>query len=72
LAAVARGLAARDPQRNPEAAGLAASDRNAELLLKAPFDLSTVDTPRRHRVEPEDEARRMRRRDLLRSLVSFS
>lgn len=72
LAAVARGLAAQDPQRDPSAGGLAISDRNAELLLAAPFDLSAVDTPPRHRVGPEDEVRRMRRRDLLRSLVSFS
>ena len=49
LAAIARGVAAQDPQRDPEAAGLAASDRNAELLLAAPFDLSVVETPGRHR-----------------------
>ncbi len=36
LAAVARSLGAQDPQRDPEAAGLAVSDRNAELLLSAP------------------------------------
>jgi len=72
LAAVARGLAARDPQRDTSAAGLAVSDRNAELLLAAPFDLSAVKTPARHRVDPAGEARRMRRRDLLRSLVSSS
>jgi metallophosphoesterase (TIGR03767 family) len=35
LAGLARQIAARDPQRSPEAAGLAPSDRNAELLLKA-------------------------------------
>jgi len=35
LAGVARQVAARDPQRLPEAAGLAPSDRNAELLLTA-------------------------------------
>jgi hypothetical protein len=40
LAAVARVVAAQDPQLVPEAAGLAASDRNAELLLLAPFDLT--------------------------------
>ena len=72
LAAVARGLAARDPQRDPSAAGLAVSDRNAELLLAAPFDLSAVDTPPRHRAGPNDETRKVRRRDLLRSLVAFS
>jgi len=60
LAAVARGLAAQDPQRDPSAAGLAVSDRNAELLLRAPFDLSAVDTPPGHRTVPEDEARRGR------------
>ncbi|OFW54274.1 MAG: metallophosphoesterase [Actinobacteria bacterium RBG_16_67_10] len=72
LAAVARGLAARDPQMDPSAVGLAVSDRNAELLLTAPFDLSAVDTPPRHRAGPADEARKVRRRDLLRSLASFS
>lgn len=35
LAGVARQVAARDPQRLPEAAGLAQSDRNAELLITA-------------------------------------
>ena len=72
LAAVARSLGAQDPQRDPEAAGLAVSDRNAELLLTAPFDLSAVDTPPRHRAGPKDETRKVRRRDLLRSLVAFS
>jgi metallophosphoesterase (TIGR03767 family) len=70
LAAVARIVAAADPQRNPNAGGLASSDRNAELLLAAPFDLSTVSIPPRHRAKPADGARRMRRRDLFRSLVS--
>ena len=35
LAGVARQVAARDPQRRPDASGLAPSDRNAELLLTA-------------------------------------
>jgi len=72
LAAAARGVAAQDPQRDPSAAGLAVSDRNAELLLTAPFDLSAVETPPRHRAGPADEARKMRRRALLRPLLSFS
>jgi len=72
LAAVARGLAARDPQRDSSAAGLAVSDRNAELLVAAPFDLSAVETPPRHRAGPADEARKVRRRALLRSLVPLS
>ena len=56
LASVARQLAVRDPQLDVNAAGLAASDRNVELLLPAPFDSG----PR--------EARRTRR-ELLRSLL---
>ncbi len=40
LASVARQVGRSEPQLNPEAAGLAASDRNAELLLPAPFDLT--------------------------------
>jgi metallophosphoesterase (TIGR03767 family) len=47
LAAVARIVAAGDPQRDTAAAGLAVSDRNAELLLAAPFDLSGVQRPER-------------------------
>lgn len=35
-ASVARQVAARDPARDETAAGLAASDRNAELILRAP------------------------------------
>ena len=42
LAALGRSIAAQDPQRNPDAGGLAEADRNAELLLTAPFDLSTT------------------------------
>ncbi|MDP2675775.1 MAG: hypothetical protein Q8Q00_12875, partial [Dehalococcoidia bacterium] len=72
LAAVARVVAAGDPQRDPVAGGLASSDRNAELLLTAPFDLSAVETPPRHRAGPADEARKVRRRALLRPLLSFS
>ncbi len=45
LAGVARQLAARDPQRSPDAAGLAASDRNAELLLNAAAPTSPTPTP---------------------------
>lgn len=39
LASVARQVAVTDPQLNLNAVGLAASDRNAELLLAAPFPL---------------------------------
>ena len=38
LASIARQVGVRDPQLNPEASGLGPSDRNAELLLAAPFD----------------------------------
>ncbi len=58
LAAVARSVAAQDPQRDPEAAGLAVSDRNAEMLLAAPFDLSGVETPPRHRPASASVSRR--------------
>jgi len=68
FAAVARVLAAEDPQRDPEAAGLAASDRNVELLLPAPFDLSLVDTPGRHVPAQAADRRGMSRRHLLRLL----
>jgi len=70
LAAVARGLAAQDPQRDTEAMGLAVSDRNAEMLLPAPFDLSKVETPGRHRPTPTAVAREMSRRRLLRLLLA--
>lgn len=66
LAAAARSVAAQDPQRDPEAAGLAASDRNAELLLRAPFDLSGVETPARHSPAATPQARRLSRGALLR------
>ncbi len=65
LAAVARRLAAEDPQRDPEAAGLAISDRNAELLLAAPFDLSGVETPGPHRPAARRGGRVLSRRTLL-------
>jgi metallophosphoesterase (TIGR03767 family) len=65
LASLARSIAAQDPQRDPEAAGLAASSRNAELLLNAPFDLSAVGVPARHSVSPP-ETRKLGRRALLR------
>lgn len=42
LAGVARQVGMRDPHLNPAASGLAASDRNAELLLAAPFELPGV------------------------------
>jgi len=71
LASVARVVAAEDPQRDPNAGGLAASDRNAELLLTAPFDLSVVDSPPRHRAGPAAE-RNIGRRSLLRSLAALS
>ena len=45
LAAVARQLALVDQQRDPNAGGLAPSDRNAELLIPAPFDTTTLPTP---------------------------
>jgi metallophosphoesterase (TIGR03767 family) len=63
LASVARAAAVRDPQLNLEAAGLAPSDRNAELLLTAPFDLAAVRTPP-HRQPQAAVARRMTRRSL--------
>jgi hypothetical protein len=34
-----------DPQRDPDAGGLAVSDRNAELVLLAPFDTTLLPTP---------------------------
>ena len=40
LASIARRVGMRDPQLNPQASGLGESDRNAELLLTAPFDLA--------------------------------
>jgi metallophosphoesterase (TIGR03767 family) len=68
LAAVARGVAAQDPQRDPEAGGLAVSDRNAELLLRAPFDLSGVETPGRHRAAAAAGEGALSRRALLQRL----
>lgn len=44
LAGVARQVAARDPQRLPDASGLAPSDRNAELLLTAASPASATPT----------------------------
>ena len=66
LASVARSVAAGDPQRDPEAAGLVAANRNAELLLAAPFDLSGVESPPRHSPNAGAGASR---RDLLRLLA---
>lgn len=65
LAAIARSVAAQDPQRDPEGGGLAVSDRNAEMLLAAPFDLSNVETPPRHRPISADGVRGLSRRALL-------
>jgi len=45
LASIARQAGMRDPQRNAQASGLGGSDRNAELLLAAPFDLSATPAP---------------------------
>ena len=42
LAGVARQLADGDPQADLEAGGLQPSDRNAELVIEAPFDLATL------------------------------
>jgi metallophosphoesterase (TIGR03767 family) len=44
LAGVARQVAARDPQRSQDAAGLAPSDRNAELLVTAVSPASPTPT----------------------------
>ena len=72
LAAVARTVAAQDTQRDPEAAGLAVSDRNAELLLSAPFDLAGVETPGRHRPAAAAAEQGVSRRALLRLLLPSS
>lgn len=45
LAGVARQLAFGDPQAEPEAVGLQPTDRNAELITPAPFELSTLAQP---------------------------
>ena len=45
LAGVARQVGMRDAQLNADASGLAASDRNAELLLAAPFELAPPVAP---------------------------
>ncbi len=72
LAAIARSVAAQDPQRDPEAAGLAVSDRNAEMLLLAPFDLSGVETPPRHSPAVAGRGRQGSRRALLQLLFPLS
>ena len=72
LAAVARSVAAQDTQRDPEAAGLAVSDRNAELLLSAPFTLADVETPGRHRAAAAAAEQGVSRRALLRILFPSS
>jgi hypothetical protein len=53
LAGVARQIGMRDTQINTAASGLAASDRNAELLLAAPFEI------------PAPAARRLTRRAVI-------
>ncbi len=58
LASVARRLSIQDPQLNRKAAGLAEGDRNAELLLPAPFQIP----------EAAGAPRRLPRRQLLRAL----
>lgn len=45
LASIARQAGARDPQLDPQASGLGESDRNAELLLTAPFDPQATPSP---------------------------
>ncbi|MBI1885696.1 MAG: TIGR03767 family metallophosphoesterase [Chloroflexi bacterium] len=65
LASMARRVAAADPQLNLEAGGLAASDRNVELILPAPFDLSNLNPPPPHRELIGQEARRYHRKELL-------
>ncbi len=45
LASVARQVAARDSLRDPDTRGLAASDRNAELVLRSPVDSAALVTP---------------------------
>jgi metallophosphoesterase (TIGR03767 family) len=53
LASVARQLAVEDPQADPQARGLQPSDRNAELIIAAPFDLATLPTPTTAAEPPE-------------------
>lgn len=65
LASIGRQVAARDLQMDREAAGLAPSDRNAELLLPAPFDLSSLVTPPAHRRLLAARRARLNRRQLL-------
>ncbi|HSP55197.1 MAG TPA: hypothetical protein VLS25_06365, partial [Dehalococcoidia bacterium] len=45
LASIARQVGMKDPQLDLQAGGLGGSDRNAELLLRAPFDLEATRTP---------------------------
>jgi len=52
LASLAREVAAQDPQLEPGMAGLGPSDRNVELLLPAPFELSKLQTPGPRRSGP--------------------
>jgi metallophosphoesterase (TIGR03767 family) len=62
LAGIARQVGMRDPQLNEAASGLAASDRNAELLLGVPFTLEGPVTPS---ATSAGSARRLSRRALL-------
>ena len=66
MASVARVVASEDPQRDPNAGGLAASHRNAELVVNAAFDLSG---PARRSGR---DARKADRRELLRRLLASS
>jgi hypothetical protein len=59
---LARSVAAQDPQRDLEAASVAASDRNAELPLPTPVDLTDVETRGRHRPAATGGVRAMSRR----------
>jgi metallophosphoesterase (TIGR03767 family) len=45
LAGIARQIAFDDPHADPAAGGLQPSDRNAELIVPAPFDLAVLPTP---------------------------
>lgn len=62
LASIARQIGVRDPRFNRDASGLAGSDRNAELLLPAPFELAPSGT--------STATRPLSRRSLLPAFVS--
>jgi len=67
LASLARKIAWRDPQLDPGAAGLEPSDRNAELILRAPFDLTAVEASAQR---VRGAANHVSRRALLRSIFA--